>query len=145
MPRTITAEVCPRQARSGDRSAAERSREYDLWLSHLKQAMAATGWTIDALAAHLEIDRSYVSRMLDGEKPWSGERLVALPDDLEAKLNAIRAEHFGLIVVRPLTGLEAQKALVAGLIGVMSAPALPAKAGPPVKATLRDEPAKQIA
>lgn len=121
--------------RSQTRDQVDRARERDQWLQHLRQAMNDTGWTIDALAAHWGIHRSHVQRLYDGDKPWSVDRLLSLPDDLEARLEAIRAEYFGLIVVEPLRGLEAQKAIVAGLIGLMS-PQLPTKAGKPVKAGL---------
>lgn len=124
-------------ARERDQTEAGRSQERDQWLEHFRLAMKDTGWTIDALAAHWDIDRSYVQRLHDGDKPWSVDRLLSLPDDLEARLEALRAEHHGLIVVEPLTGLAAQKAAVAGLIGLMSSVALlPTKAGKPVKAGL---------
>jgi hypothetical protein len=98
--------------------------------------MNDTGWTPDALAAHWKVNRSFAWRLVSGEKPWSVDRMLALPDDLAARLEHLRAERHGLIVVAPLTGLEAQKAFVAGLIGVMSAPVLPAKASAMVKVDL---------
>lgn len=97
--------------------------------------MRDTGWTDDSLAAHWHVDRAFVWRLVNGEKPWSVERMLSLPSDLRARLDHLRAEGNGLIVVQPLTGLEAQKALVAGLIGVMSAP-LPTKATQMAKASL---------
>lgn len=112
------------RARVSGRNAVERSQARDLWLEDLKTAMKTTGWTIDSLAAHLEKDRSYVSRMLSDDKPFPIDAILALPDDLEAELEARRAERLGRIVVMPLYGQDALKALVAGLIGVMSAPAL---------------------
>jgi hypothetical protein len=122
-------------AHERDHAEIERSQERDLWLRHFRQAMEDTGWTIDALAAHWDIHRSHVQRLHDGDKPWSVDRLLSLPDDLEARLEALRAEYFGLIVVEPLRGIAAQKAVVAGLIGLM-APALPARAGKPLRAAL---------
>lgn len=124
-----------RGAHERDHTNIERSQARDLWLQHLRAAMEDTGWTIDALAAHWDINRSHVQRLVDGDKPFSVDRVLSLPDDVEARLEALRAEHFGLIVVEPLTGLAAQKALVAGLFGLM-ATTLPAKAGQPLKVDL---------
>lgn len=103
--------------------------ELALLRTDLRDAIDELGWKHDALAVVLSertglaIDGPYLSKMLSGDKPLSAAHLAALPDDIEAVLYRRRAERFGLIVVEPLTGLAAQKALVAGLIGVMSAPA----------------------
>lgn len=98
--------------------------------------MRDTGWTVDALAGHWSVDRAFAWRLVNGEKSWSIGRMLALPDDLESRLEHLRAEYFGLIVVAPLHGIEAQRALVAGLIGLMAVPALPARASAMAKVEL---------
>lgn len=143
MADTIPLRPDASQASPRDRNPDERSTScdpiaYGRCLDDFRQAMKDTGWNVEALAKHLGVHRSYVDRMLDADKAITLERTVALPDDLEARFYAIRAESMGAIVVAPLTGLAAQKALVAGLLGLMSAPQLPAKAGAPIKADLPD-------
>ena len=124
------------QAQAGDRTEIERSQERDLWFADLKAAMQQTGWTEDALAAHWGVDRSYVNRLMNDEKPWSNDRVLALPDELEGALYANRAERFGAVVVLPLSGSAAVKALVAGLMGVMAQAQLPLRANAMAKADL---------
>jgi hypothetical protein len=98
--------------------------------------MRDTGWTVDALANHWDVDRAFAWRLVNGEKPWSVERVVGLPDDLEGRLEHLRAEGFGLIVVAPVSREQALKNLISGLIGVMSAPELPTKTHGQAKADL---------
>lgn len=137
MNRSVAAANGSGQATQRDHCELSRSHARDLFLADLREAMTRTGWTEDALAAQWQVDRSYVNRLLNDEKPWSNDRVLALPDDLEGALYAIRAERFGAVVVQPLTGVDAMKALVAGLIGVMSAPQLPARASAMVKVELQ--------
>lgn len=141
MNRSIHASAVSAQSATADRRNSDRSASADLdrWLAMLQRAMADTGWTPEALDAHWETSRGYAWRLVNGEKPWSVERLLSLPDDLEARFEHLRAESFGLIVVQPLFGEDARRALVAGLIGVLSSPALPVKTAGPIRAELRPD------
>lgn len=144
MPSTVKAPSGNSHAAVADRPDEARTASADLeqWLACLQQAMRDTGWTVDALAAHWDVDRGFAWRLVNGEKPWSVERVLSLPDDLEQRLEHRRAEGFGLIVVAPLRGLDAQKAFVAGLIGMMAAPDLPAKADRMARVSVADRKTK---
>jgi hypothetical protein len=103
-----------------DPRVVERSHSCDLLLQDLKDAMRETGWTAETLARHYGVHRSYMERCLAAVKPLTADRLANLPPDVAAKFDAKRAERRGLIVVQPLAGLDAQKAVVAGLLGLMA-------------------------
>lgn len=126
-----------------DRTDGDRSTDVDRALTLLRQAVADTGWTLDALAADMHIDKAHISRVLNGEKRLTLEFVVALPDDVEALFEKRRAEHFGHIVVTPAaTASDAVQQLVSGLVGVL-APRLPAKASAMCKAEL-PTPARKV-
>jgi hypothetical protein len=88
------------------------------------------------LATEWRVDRSYVWRLFAGEKPWSVERHLALPDDLEADFEKRRAQSFGLIVVEPVDEQTAREHLVSGLMGLLAPRGLPSRAGKPAKVEL---------
>lgn len=134
---TVNAQVDTCQPTSVDQQALSRSTDVDQALALLRQAVQERGWTLDALAAAMGKDRAYIGKVLNGDKPFTLEFLVALPDDVEARYEHLRAEHFGLIVVQPLEGADAHRAFVAGFLG-MVAPRLPARASGMAKAELRD-------
>jgi hypothetical protein len=110
----------------------------------LRAAIDETDWKHEALAIQMGLDRHYLSKMLSGDKPISAKHLRALPDDVEAVFARLYAEQFGLIVVAPLTGVEAERAFVAGLMGVLRG-RLPEKAGAPLKAELDQTAARRRA
>jgi transcriptional regulator with XRE-family HTH domain len=91
-----------RQASTGDRDLVDRATDVDQYLATLRQAVHDAGWTIEALAAHLDIDKSYLSRMLSGEKEWRTEHHVALPDEIDALFLKRQAAERGWIVVEPV-------------------------------------------
>lgn len=136
------ARIC--QATAVDQDHIERSTAVDLekerWLGMLRQAIEDAGWKHEALTTYLQIDKAYLSRLLTGEKPFRPEHLVSLPPDVKARFAHLQAESFGLIVVKPLEGQDAVRALVAGLVGVMKGASLPARADRMAKAT---EPVKK--
>src|SRR5262245_16305083 len=105
----------------------------------IRAAIENTGWNQDALSAHMQKDKGYISRVLNGEKPLSAEFLRALPDDVEALMARFWAESFGQIVVAPAASRDAAvRNFISGLFGMLETPqALPVKAGPPIKATLK--------
>ena len=59
---------------------------FDLGNDFLRAAIDESTWKHAAIAAALEVEPKYFSRMLSGEKPWSLRHLSALPDDVEATL-----------------------------------------------------------
>lgn len=98
------------------------STDVDTALALLRTAVQDCGWTFDALEAFMGkgYDKSLISRVLNGERPLTLKFLVALPNDIEALYEKRRAEQFGAVVVEPLSGIEAQRAFVAGFMGLLS-------------------------
>lgn len=128
-----------------DRADAPRSSLVDLadmraWIT---RAVIESGWNQEALAAHLQKDKAYVSRVLSGEKPLSAAFIRALPDDIERIVARYYAESLGLVVVAPLSGPAAIEGFVGGLIGLLTASPLPAKASGQLKVNL-DVPRKAV-
>lgn len=118
-------------------AVAQAEAEVAQLLVFVRQAMAETKWTTEALASEMGYtDASYPAKVLKGEKPLTAAFLVALPDDVEAKFSAKWAKHRGAVVAAPLHGVAAVEALVSGLIGVLAAPQLPSRAGGQLKAEL---------
>lgn len=148
MSPTINPKLGSNQTTTVDGHSTEVTTAVDTALRLLRSAIDECRWTYDALAAHLQAttrkkyDKALVWRVLNGERPLSLEFLVALPDDVEACFEAKRAEQFGHVVVAPLAGQEAMKALVAGLFGVMG---LPAKASHMAKAGVTTEQKSEVA
>jgi hypothetical protein len=103
--------VDPRQ--SGSSTDVDRAREL------LRKAASDCGYTFDALGAAMGKDRSYVHRVLNGPDRVTLDFITALPDDVEAKYEQLRAEGFGLIVVAPVDEGTALKHLVSGLVGLL--------------------------
>lgn len=116
-----------RQSKGVDDARVEVSTGVDTALAQLRRCVQDRGWTLEALAAEMGIDKSLISRVLNGERSLTLAFLLALPDDVEALYTQRRAEAFGLIVVSPVHGDEAVRHLVSGLLGVL-APRLPSKA-----------------
>lgn len=115
-----TATAAIRQSTGSDPIALARSATVDQQFALLRKCIAECGYTIDALAAHMRIDRGYLWKLLNREKTeWKPEHTVALPDDVEALYYQRLAEGFGRIVVEPVEGDAAIRNLVSGLFGVL--------------------------
>lgn len=119
MGRSLTPSVGSRQPIPVERPDPTRSTAVEHALSLLRRAIADCGWTFDALEAHTGKDRSYLSAIFSGDRPCRLDFLVSLPEDVRRRYSELVAEHNGWIVVRPLTGIEAQKAYVAGALGLL--------------------------
>lgn len=132
-----TDQLVGRQSNSVDRREDELSTAVANELAILRGCVQQCGWTLDALEAEMRIDKSLISRILNGERPVTLKFVIALPDDIEALYMQRRAESFGLIVVAPLTGVDAQRAFVAGAIGLMAGSHLPSRAAVTAKADIR--------
>jgi hypothetical protein len=105
----------------------------------LRACATELGWTEEALAVHIKGDskyRAYVHRVLSGEKPLSLTFLVALPEELQALVHARRAEQLGHLVVPPVNDHEAARRMVITGLCALIGPALPVKAGAPLKVSL---------
>lgn len=109
-----------------DPKPERRSMHVDLAtaVALLRRAVSETGHTLDSLAAHFKQggcpkDRAYIGKVLNQEKPLNYEFVVGLPDDVEARFEQLRAEHFGLIVAKPPTSREqAARDFISGVFGL---------------------------
>ena len=113
MSATVSPQFSGCQSSSGDSADMSRAR------TCLRQAIEECHYTHDALAAAMGCSASLVTRILNGERPLREDWICQLPDDVEARYLQKRAEALGVICVEPLHGLDARKALVSGLMGLM--------------------------
>jgi hypothetical protein len=122
MSKTIQAPLPPMAVQPVDRDLVTRSTDVDRWLALMNAAIDKSDWKHkqEALAMHMGIDKAYLSRLRSGEKPWRVEHVVALPDDIEANFEQLRAESFGFIVVRPASPESAASHFVAGVFGLLA-------------------------
>lgn len=115
------------QSPCGDRRREPRSTGIDQFLGLLRQAMRDTDYSLEALASALEqgigrhVDKAFLWRMLNGERPLPVAYLVALPRDMKVRMAQLTAEGFGLIVVRPSSAEHAAGQFVSGLLGLLAA------------------------
>jgi len=116
------------QSAESDRDLARRSQLVDRYLGLLRDALTETGWTLDALAAYYDFDRSHAHRLLTGEKPWTVRHLLRLPHDVEARFVRLYAERLGWIVVERVDAATAERQLASGLFNVLAGPRLPERA-----------------
>lgn len=102
------------------RRPIDRSISVDQARALLNRAIAECGYTLDALEAAMGKDRAYIHKVLQGDKPLPYAFIVALPDDVEAKFESLRAKSLGLIVAERVSGDQALEHLVSGLVGVLT-------------------------
>lgn len=122
-----TLAVAARESQSviGERVTLGGSVRVDRFLSLLRQAMTDCAYTVEALAAALEselgrkVDKGFLWRMLNGERPLPITYLVNLPIDMKVRFTQLSAEALGWTVVRPATPDSAAAHLVAGLLGLL--------------------------
>lgn len=108
-------------------------------LDLLRRCASELGWTDEAIAIHLKNDRDYrghVNEVLAGLEPLSLTFLESLPDDLLALFYGRRAEQLGSLVVAPSDDVEAAKRSLVSALVTLVAPALPLKAGAPLKVSI---------
>lgn len=130
-----------REDNSVDLARSGQDNSVDPIARLVRAAIDESGWKHDAVAEAMglkgESGKSYLSKMLAGEKPISARHLVSLPDDIEAIFARKYAETFNLVVVTPVFGEAAVRSLMSGLLGVLApAPALPDRAAAMAKADL---------
>ncbi len=102
-------------------ASADSAGDVATLLACLRRSVQECGYTHEALAAAMGCCPSFVTKVLNGERPLKQEWLCALPNDVEQRYATRYAESFGAIVVQPLRGVEAQKALVSGFLGLLGA------------------------
>lgn len=107
--------------RSERSTTVDRAADVERWLALMNDAIDDSSWAHkqEALATYMGIDKAYLSRLRSGEKPWRVEHITALPDDIQARFDQLRAEASGFIVVTPLEGPDAVKGFVGGLMGLL--------------------------
>lgn len=142
MDSSITRTAALGQATTIDQRDVTRSISVDQSLSTLRQVVSDLGYSLDALQSAMGKDRSFINKVLNGDKPMPEDFIDALPDDVEAEWHARRAEAFGRVVVAPVTGPDAIRNLVSGLIGVL-APQLPVRTSGQLKAELPERKARR--
>jgi len=142
MRATVHVRAIPRQSKAFAESEADLATHVASTLALLRRCVADTSWTLEALQTEMGLDKSQISRVLNGERPLTLPFLLLLPDDLEALFEQRRAEGFGLIVVPPVHGEQAVRNLVSGLVGVLTAK-LPVRAERMARATLPGDPEAQ--
>ena len=64
--------------------------------------------------------RAYIHKVLHGDKPMSLAFITMLPDDVKVRLIELWGPEFGLVIVRPVTGPEAIRQFVGGLVGLLT-------------------------
>lgn len=114
----------------------QRSEAVAALTALLRRSVQECGYNLDALAAAMQKDRSYIGRVLNGEKPLHAEFEVALPEDVRRLFARLRAEAHGYIVVEQVDEASARQQLASALFHFL-APALPAHVGASLKVDLR--------
>lgn len=117
------------------RLSPERATAVAQKLELLRRAKEQLGYTLDALEAAMQMPRSYIGRVISGEKPMTLAFEVALPNDLEALWDRYKTQESGAIVVDRVDDGEATRQLACGLFNLL-APKLPLRAGAPLKVGL---------
>ena len=120
MNKSLQAALPPMEVTPVDRRRSPRSTAVDQALTLLRRAVSDCGYTLDALESSMGKGRAHIHRVLHGEKAFTLEFLTTLPDDVQARYEQLRAEHFGFIVVTPLAGDDAVKGFVGGLMGLLA-------------------------
>jgi hypothetical protein len=142
---TMRSNAVACQGSSDSHDADAQGNELSLVLQMLREAIDESDWKHEALAVQLQLpNAAYLSRMLSGEKAWTLPRLVALPNEINKRFAEKWARSQGSVVVAPLSGPAAIEGFVGGLIGLLTASPLPAKAGGQLKVNL-DVPRKAAA
>lgn len=110
------------QASRVDPRGEFRSTDVDLGacLEWVRQACRDTGWIPEKLAIAMERNKSYISRVLNGEKPLGLPFILSLPDDAQAAFVTLYANHLGLLVAPPVSPDMAVQNLFTGLMGLLA-------------------------
>jgi hypothetical protein len=83
-------------------------------LALLRRAVADCGYTPNALESSMGRHRTHIHAVLHGRRRMSLRFFVALPEEVEARFEALRSELFGLQQAKPANG-RTPPDLVSGL------------------------------
>lgn len=67
----------------------------------MRRAIEASGRSYKEIAIAVNVPPSYLTRMLDDEKPWRLAQLESIPDDVKKAFARLHAESLGLTVQEP--------------------------------------------
>ena len=81
--------------------------------------IADLDYTLDALETAMDKDRSFIHKVLNGDRPMPPDFIDALPDDIEAEWHARCARRFGHLVVTPASDDTAELHIMRGLLTVL--------------------------
>src|SRR5260221_10712757 len=115
MASTLSNNAAHGQAEAVNPPDEEQGDSLSPMLALLRHAIDECGWKHEAIAASIGVGGRYLSRMLDGEKPWTVRHLLQLPRDVEARFVQLYAERLGWIVVAPVDDATAHVHLAIGL------------------------------
>lgn len=121
-----------------DRQDAARSTPVDHEsLAVLRQVVADLDYSLDALQAAMRKDRSFIHKVLAGDKPMPPDFIDALPDDIEAAWHGRMFERRsrGGLAIAPASDDNAVQHFVGGLLTLLR-PQLPSRAASMAKAAL---------
>ena len=116
---SMRAGAATRQPMAVDQVDVTRSTSVDQSLDALRQVVVDLGYSLDALEAAMGKDRSFINKVLNGDKPMPADFIDALPDDIEAEWHARRAASFGRFVVTPASDDSAVQQFVGGLLTLL--------------------------
>jgi hypothetical protein len=144
MASTVSRNAALSQSPDVDAAEVDGSTSVDQALALLRRAVEDTGHTLDSLQAAMGKDRAYIHRVLNGDARCTLDFIVALPDDVEARFEELRAMQFGSVVVKPASRETAASQFVAGLLGLLGDAQLPARADRMAKCYAAAKPAKAV-
>lgn len=119
MTPSVQVPLPPMELTAVDHHKVARSTTVDQATAQYRRAVADCDYTLDALDAVMHKGRAYIHKVLQGEKPMSLDFITALPADVKERHAQLEAEACGFIVVVPVSGDDAIKQLVGGLVGVL--------------------------
>jgi hypothetical protein len=86
-------------------------------LDTVRRAVSEEGWGPVSLSAHLGHDKSYVSRVLNGESPLNVSFILKLPKPVLRRIAKAWAEYYGYVVIEPDTDQNsAMRNMLRGLL-----------------------------
>jgi hypothetical protein len=125
-----------------------------VFLEEIRKALSDTGWTMDAIASHMnavrdeadgKVDKARVSRVLSGDNPMPQGFFDRLPHDAKGLFYKRQAEAHGHYVVSPAETVEdGARALIVGVLSAFAAFRLPTKAQQMARASVPNNQTKKV-
>ena len=123
MSQTLRSTVQAGHSTSVAHVEARRTTNVARSLALLRKAVQSAGFTLEALASAMGRDLSYkgyISRVMNGEKPYTLEFEADLPDDVLKHYRQFQAESHGYVVVEEVDEDTARRHLAAGFLSLLS-------------------------